>query len=264
MTQTDDAELGTYAWDNGWVEAQRRLELLQQCWDPVSLSSLRQVGVQPGWRCLEVGGGHGSIVRWLCDTVGPQGKVVTVDLDTRFLRAIDATNLHIIEGDVVADGLPAGPFDFAHTRAVLMHIPARDRLLAEMIDRLRPGGTILLEEMDFFSMEASVSPLYRSFALQSAEILEPLGFAAGWARTLPHLLNDLGLSDIRAQATTTIFRGGSPEAEFFRMSWIQVQDQLLAGGLDKETLERVLALFDDDSQWMPAPANIAVSGRLPG
>ena len=263
MTKTDDAA-PTYAWDNGWVEARRRLELLEQVWDPISFASLQHAGVRPGSRCLEIGGGYGSIVRWLCNAVGPQGKVVTVDLDARFLRAIEATNLEVIEADVVIDGLPAGPFDFAHTRAVLMHIPARDSLLAEMVNRLRPGGTVLLEEMDFHSMEASVSPLYRSFALQSAEILEPVGFATRWARTLPHLLNDLGLCDIKASATTSLFRGGSPEAEFYRTSWIQVQDRLLAGGLHKEDLEQVLALFDDDTQWLPAPANVTVSGRLPG
>ena len=78
-------ETGTYAWDNSWVDARRRLELLEQCWDPGSHETLRSVGPQPGWRCLEVGGGGGSIARWLCDAVGPSGAVVTIDLDTRFL-----------------------------------------------------------------------------------------------------------------------------------------------------------------------------------
>ncbi|MCA1844937.1 MAG: class I SAM-dependent methyltransferase [Actinobacteria bacterium] len=265
MTQTDDAEVGTYAWDNGWAEARRRLELLEQVWDPVSFVSLGQVPVQPGWRCLEIGGGYGSIVRWLCDAVGPQGKVVTVDLDTRFLRSVEAANLEVIEGDVVTGGLPAGPFDFAHTRAVLMHIPARDELLAELINRLRPGGTLLLEEFDFYAMEASLSPFYRSFVLRAAEILRTaVGMQSTWARALPQRLCELGLTDVRARATTSLFRGGSPEAEFWRISWTQVQDVLLAGGLDKETFEQVLAIFDDDMQWLPAPANVTVSGRLPG
>jgi SAM-dependent methyltransferase len=265
MTQLDDAAPGTYAWDNGWVEARRRLELLEQVWDPVSFGSLQQIAVQPGWRCLEIGGGYGSIVRWLCNTVGPHGRVVTVDLDARFLRAIESPNLDVIEADVVREGLPAGPFDFAHTRAVLMHIPARDELLPELINRLRPGGTLLLEEFDFYAMEASLSPFYRSFALEAAEILRAaVGMQSTWARALPHRLCELGLTDVRARATTSLFRGGSPEAEFWRISWIQVQDVLLDGGLDKEDFEQALALFDDDMQWLPAPANVTVSGRLPG
>src|SRR5207302_1313015 len=81
---------GTYAWDNSWADARRRLELLEQCWDPRSQEALSRAGVQPGWRCLEVGGGAGSIASWLCDAVGPDGTVVAVDLDTRFLGLIAA------------------------------------------------------------------------------------------------------------------------------------------------------------------------------
>jgi hypothetical protein len=77
MTRTDEADVGTYAWDNGWAEAGRRLELLEQVWDPLTVESLQQIDVRPGWRCIEIGGGHGSIVRWLCNAVGPQGRVVT-------------------------------------------------------------------------------------------------------------------------------------------------------------------------------------------
>jgi len=110
---------GSYAWDNSWADAGRRLELLEQCWDPRSHEALRSAGVRPGWRCLEVGGGAGSIARWLCDAVGPDGTVVAVDLDTRFLARIDVPNLEVIEADIVTEGLPAGPFDLIHTRAVL-------------------------------------------------------------------------------------------------------------------------------------------------
>ena len=265
MAQTEDAEVGTYAWDNSWVEARRRLELLEQVWDPISHVSLREAAVQPGWRCLEVGGGGGSIVRWLCNAVGPEGEVVTVDLDTRFLTAIEAPNLEVIEADIVTDGLPAGPFDFVHTRAVLMHIPARDRLLPELVSRLRPGGKLLLEEFDFYALEASVSPLYRSFAFQSVDILgSAVGLDTRWARTLPQRLSALGLTDVRARGTSSLFRGGSPEAEFWRITWIQSQDRVLAGGLDKDLFDAAMAMFDDETQWMPAPANVTVTGRLPG
>lgn len=34
---------------------------------------------------LDVGAGGGSISQWLCDRVGPEGSVVAVDADTRFL-----------------------------------------------------------------------------------------------------------------------------------------------------------------------------------
>ena len=66
-------------------EERRRLELLEQCLDPMTTRSLDAIGVEKGWRCLELGGGAGSITRMLCERVGPAGRVTAVDLDTRFL-----------------------------------------------------------------------------------------------------------------------------------------------------------------------------------
>jgi len=257
-------ETGRYAWDNSWVDARRRLELLEQCWDPRSHEALRSAGLKPGWRCLEVGGGAGSIARWLCDAVGPSGAVVTVDLDTRFLGAIDAPNLEVIEADIVADGLPAGPFDLIHTRAVLMHIPARDRLLPELVTRLRPGGTLVLEECDFHSFDIAESQLFRDFWRRFSDIVQgTAGMHPYWGRGLAARFAGLGLTAVRSWSTAVIFPGGSPEAELFRMSWLQVRNLLLANGVDKDEVEAFLGLFDDDTQWFPAPAVVTAVGRRP-
>jgi len=257
-------ETGTYAWDNSWVDARRRLELLEQCWDPGSHETLRSVGPQPGWRCLEVGGGGGSIARWLCDAVGPSGAVVTIDLDTRFLAGIDAPNLEVIEADIVTDGLPSGPFDLIHTRAVLMHIPARDRLVPELVSRLGPGGTIILEECDFHSFEIAESPLYRDVWRRCSDIIHrSAGMHPYWGRSLPARLAGLGLTGVRSWSTAAIFPGGSPEAELFRMSWFQASELLLANGADKDDIHGFLGLFDDDTQWFPGPAVVTAVGRRP-
>jgi len=165
----------------------------------------------------------------------------------------------------VTDGLPAGPFDLIHSRVVLMHIPARDRLLGELVDRLRPGGVIALEECDFHSFEAAVSPVFRDFNRQFARILEEeSGMSGTWARGLPARFGALGLTDVHCRATTRIYAGGSPDAELFRMTYLQTRDLLLANGVDKAAFDRFLDLFDDTTQWFPAPAVIAAIGRHPG
>lgn len=265
MEQMEDDTQASYAWDNAWVEARRRLELLELAWDPETHRRLQRVGLRTGWRCLEVGGGGGSIVRWLCDAVGPDGSVVTVDLDTRFLAAIAAPNLEVIEADVVTDGLPDGPFDLIHTRAVLMHIPARDRLLSELVGRLRPGGTLVIEEADFHSFEAAESPLYRDVLRRFGEITyESAGMDSTWGRGMAARLAGLGLTDIRSDALTSIYPGGSAEAEFYQITFLQARDLLLANGLDKEPFDKLLSLLQDTTQWFPGPAMVVATGRRPG
>ena len=43
-----------------------RLELLEQIFDPGSRQ--RRDLVQPGWRCLQVGAGRGSMAAWLAES----------------------------------------------------------------------------------------------------------------------------------------------------------------------------------------------------
>jgi len=65
--------------------------------------------VGPGWHCLEVGGGGGSIASWLANRVLPDGRAVATDLDTRFLETLSIPNLEVRRHDIVTDPLPEIP-----------------------------------------------------------------------------------------------------------------------------------------------------------
>ena len=66
----------------------QRLSQLEQIYDPGSRRR-RQI-VQPGWRCLEIGAGRGSMAVWLAEQVGPSGEVVATDIDVTYLRRLEA------------------------------------------------------------------------------------------------------------------------------------------------------------------------------
>ncbi len=46
---------------------------------------LDAIGVSPGWRCLDLACGPQGVTRYLLDRVGPEGRVVGLDGDDRFL-----------------------------------------------------------------------------------------------------------------------------------------------------------------------------------
>lgn len=96
-----------------------------------------------------IGGGRGSITRWLSQTVGPTGRVTATDLQLGFLDAIEASNVEVVRHDLRTDTFPEGSFDLIHTRAVLMHPPDDSDRLPRMASWLAPGGWLLLEELDF-------------------------------------------------------------------------------------------------------------------
>jgi SAM-dependent methyltransferase len=94
-----------------------RLDLLEQIFDPGSRH--RRDLAQPGWRCLEIGAGRGSMAVWLAERVGPTGQVVATDIDCRYLARLDHPNLEVVQHNVVEDPLDVlgpGSFDLVCAR----------------------------------------------------------------------------------------------------------------------------------------------------
>src|SRR5947209_10713055 len=97
-----------------------RLGLLERIFDPVSRR--RRELVQPGWRCLEVGAGRGSMAVWLAERVGESGHVVATDIDATYLHRIKLPNLDVRQHNIVDDPLDAlgqGSFDLVCSRLML-------------------------------------------------------------------------------------------------------------------------------------------------
>jgi len=145
MADTD----GRYAFPHGGADERRRLDLFAARLDPVTKRRIGRLGLAPDADCLEVGGGRGSIARWLCQDVAPHGQVTATDLDTGFLSELSLPNLTVLRHDVRTDSFPEGSFGLVHVRAVLMHIADRMAVLRRMASWLAPGGWLVAEEADF-------------------------------------------------------------------------------------------------------------------
>jgi ubiquinone/menaquinone biosynthesis C-methylase UbiE len=76
--------------------------------DPVTFRNRDATGIHPGWRCLEVGAGGGSVALWLAERVGPAGHVLATDLDPGWLAPADRPVVEIRRHDITRDPRPAG------------------------------------------------------------------------------------------------------------------------------------------------------------
>jgi SAM-dependent methyltransferase len=253
---------GTYTLDNAWEQARGRLDLLEQCYDGGTTRRLRALGVAPGWRCLEVGAGGGSIARFLCREVGPQGRVTAIDIDTCFVDEIDAPNLDVLRLDVTTDELPQDAFDLVHCRALLMHLPARQRVLDALVAALRPGGWLLVEEGDHYPISALGSGLHPEvMEMVLVDGLTGAGVNWAFARHLPALLHQNGISDIGAESEVAIFEGGSPMAKLIRLTVLQARASGLTGEATDEQMDAWNALVDEPGRWFHGFALMAAWGR---
>jgi SAM-dependent methyltransferase len=260
MTTTHGIE---YTLPNAWDQAGRRLELLAACYDPGTFRRLHTLGVGPGWNCLEVGAGIGSVAGWLSRRVGPVGSVTATDLDTRFLEALELPNVTVLHHDVTGDPLPEAAFDLVHARAVLCHLPEREALVAKLAACVRPDGWLLLEEADTYGTAGLADGAVGEAWWWASEMVRAAGGDLAWPRHLPADMAAAGLVDISAEIDARLFRGGSPEAEMAQLTFIQLDEAFQAAGAQPWLVEEAVTVLADPDRWFPSFHVVAVRGRRP-
>jgi SAM-dependent methyltransferase len=246
--------------------ASTRFAALAAMFDSATERHLQDRGVGPGWHCLEIGGGGGSIARWLAERVGPDGRVVVTDVDTRFLDHMGRENVAVRRHDVTRDALPEHAFDLIHARMVLMHLPARDQVLSRLVPALKPGGWLVCEEFDRLS--APPDPGLGEIALKTHEAMGRLhhdqGVAPDYGRLLFARLRDTGLISLGAEARLVMVQPGSWGAKLLRASYERRRDAMIDAGYVTETeFDADLARMDDADFITPSPLMWSVWGRRP-
>jgi predicted cobalt transporter CbtA len=58
-----------------------------------------------------------------------------------------------------------------------------------------------------------------------------------------------------------MFRGGSPLARMWSLTWVQAHDELVALGLSPEVIAAAQADLEDEHRWFCAPPTVRAWGR---
>ena len=257
-----------YVFDNAHGETRERFPALAGLYDDETIRCLLGVGVAPGWQCLEVAAGGGSIAQWLAGQVAPGGRVLATDLDTRFLESLADAVLEVRRHDITCDPLPAAAFDLVHARLILVHLPQRESALAKMVGALKPGGWLVCEEFDSLSMPTDTVLHPHECALKAQTAIQRLMATRGantrYGRDLAARMRAHGLVNIRAQGRMAMWQGGSVGARLFRANFEQLRGELLRLGLlTQAELDDDLARLDDPLSLFPSPVMWTVCGRRP-
>ena len=107
----------------------------------------RSVPVQPGGSILDVACGTGVVTRLLADRVGPDSRVVGLDLNDAMLAVARRLRpeLHWKQGDACALPFPDGSFDVVVSQAALMFFSDPVAALREMGRVAAAGGRIAVQ-----------------------------------------------------------------------------------------------------------------------
>jgi SAM-dependent methyltransferase len=262
--------VGRYLFDNHRLEAGDRFAALAELFDPWTFAHLDALGLGPGWRCWEVGAGGVSVLRGLVERVGTDGRVLATDIDVSWIESAAGGPLEVRRHDVTRDPTPSETFDLVHARLVLIHLDDRVSALRAMLDALRPGGWLVLEDADP-ALQPLACPDERGPAEELANrlrvrmrtLMAERGAELAYGRTLPRLLRAADLADVGAEGYFPIASRACARLEAASVQ--HLRDELLEAGLaTQEEIETHLAnLARGDVDLMLAPM-ITAWGRKPG
>jgi ubiquinone/menaquinone biosynthesis C-methylase UbiE len=244
-----------------------RLQAIERVFDSGSRKRIQATGISPNWRCLEVGAGAGSIAQWMAEVVGENGKVVAVDLNTRFLAKIQRSNIEVIEDDIRYLTLESQSFDLIHVRYVLIHIPDFQVALAKMLDLLKPGGWMAIEEPDFSAARAIAG---NEAACQSmnrvnqaiAQMFASRSMDYAFGIRLPAIFQQLNLQELSVENDTPLVPGNSGIATVMKMSAERLAEKYIATGkATQQDIEQYCRFAEDPQSWAIYYSTIGVTAR---
>jgi SAM-dependent methyltransferase len=137
----------------GGLAGKRRLDVLAGVMAPATIALLDRAGIPAGGRCVDVGCGGGHVTAELARRVGEDGCVVGIDADEPLLQLaaedIAAAGLANVEFRCQdASLLDEREYDVAYARLLLSHVSDPDDVIAAMTASLRPGGVLIVEDLD--------------------------------------------------------------------------------------------------------------------
>jgi ubiquinone/menaquinone biosynthesis C-methylase UbiE len=172
-------------------------------------------GILPGAVVADVGCGPGALLPLLSECVGEQGRVDAIDGDEEAVATARAvvegtglTNVSVRQGRAESTGLAERSYDTVMIRHVLAHNGrTAQAIVSHLADLLRPGGSLLLVDVDMTALrlrpdDEAVSELLDRYA----EFQVQRGGAIQVGLHLDELLEQAGLEVLAYQGVTDVVR----------------------------------------------------------
>src|SRR3954462_15648043 len=115
--------------------------------DELELDLVRRYGA--GKDVFEAGCGTGLLLR---EAAGVARSAVGLDLSRGMLAPARDRGLKVVQGSLTDVPLPSASFDLVYSMKVLAHVPPIERAVAELARLVRPGGHLLLEFYNPYSL----------------------------------------------------------------------------------------------------------------
>ena len=144
MSDSKQADLAYWSGTGGDNWAQQN-DFTETMLAPVMAPLLAAAAAKPGERAADVGCGCGALAFSLAKAVGPQGRVLGIDVSRAMLDlarrlAPPGAKVEFVEADATTHAFPRGGFDLLASRHGVMFFADPARAFANLRSALKPGG----------------------------------------------------------------------------------------------------------------------------
>jgi ubiquinone/menaquinone biosynthesis C-methylase UbiE len=243
---------------SGGIEGKKRLDILADVMHNYTSALLVANGLAEGASFLDVGCGGGNVALMAAKITGDTGKVTAIDFDEALIELDkqDAEKRGIT--NILYDAKSAGDlnynneFDMAYSRFLLSHLEEPLVVLNNMVKSVKPGGRIIVEDIDFsghFCYPAcSAFEQYVQLFIATAQ---QRGQNANIGPRLPSLFNEAGIGQVNFDVIQPAFNKG--EGKWMAsITMDKIKDAVLSEGLaDANTVNTIiteLEAFTQNSQ----------------
>jgi ubiquinone/menaquinone biosynthesis C-methylase UbiE len=255
----------------------QRLQMLARVQNPNTLEVLRQAGMRPGMRCLDVGCGSGDVTFELARLAGPEGSATGLDMDpvklglaTEEAAARGLANVTFRTASIREWHEPGG-YDLVVSRFLLQHLADPAAALARMWEAVRPGGVLIAQDADFTGLFCDPpNEGFRFYAEKYLQALERSGGDPAMARKLYRCFLTAGLPDPQLRMYQTADTDPDGDTKLLALSTLEATaESIISAGVatadEAAAAQADLAAFIADPQTLVAdPRIVSVWSRRPG
>jgi ubiquinone/menaquinone biosynthesis C-methylase UbiE len=238
-----------YVLRGGEAGAQRLRVLARVVW-PGTQRLLRQVGLRPGLRCLDAGCGIGTVSLEMARQVAPVGSVVGIDRDepALALARLEAERQGVpavFRTESVFDLAEEPAFDLVYSRFLLAHLPDAPRAVERLARAARPGGVVVVEDVDFAGHFSYPScPAFQRYVQLYQEVVQRGGGDACLGPRLLRLLGEAGLERLHQEVVLPAFTEGEGK-DIARITLEHIRESVVASGLaTHQEVDHLMAELD--------------------
>jgi SAM-dependent methyltransferase len=220
-----------------------RLMAQANTWEPEAERLFDQIGVHPGWQCVDLGCGPVGVLSPLSQRVGVHGQVIGIDEDPDCISAakslvdrMNLKNIELIESNLFENPLKRDSFDLCHLRFVFTQEGCDQELLQNMVTLTRPGGVVVSQESDWTTWKCYPrQPSWSKLRDAMITLFKQSGGDINAGLRTFKMFHHANLTDIKIRSAILAMPVGHPYRSGLIRFALTMKERILAAGILTES-----------------------------